>query len=216
MKNWVITALATLMLTACGGEEKAQMAGQQDATPAADNKVAQAPAQAGVDPTDKAGLTAEAKEAVKALGGTLKAELQAAMKEGGPVNALGVCNTRAPEIAQSISSQQGLNVSRVSLKNRNPVMGKANDWQSAVLSDFNQRKLKGEPAGEIEYAEIKDNEFRYMKAIPTDALCLSCHGESISPAVISKLEELYPDDKATGYREGDLRGAFVVVKQLGQ
>ena len=42
--------------------------------------------------------TAEAKEAAMALGKTLKGELQTAMKAGGPVNALDVCNTKAKDI----------------------------------------------------------------------------------------------------------------------
>jgi hypothetical protein len=50
-----------------------------------------------------------------------------------------------------------------------------------------------------------------MKAIPTGGLCLACHGETIDPAVAGKIAELYPEDKATGFREGDLRGAFVVI-----
>lgn len=47
-------------------------------------------------------------------------------------------------------------------------------------------------------------------------VCLTCHGTDISPAVTAKLKELYPKDIATGYKEGDIRGAFVAVKQLAQ
>jgi hypothetical protein len=53
-----------------------------------------------------------------------------------------------------------------------------------------------------------------MKAIPTGALCLQCHGLDIAPPVAEKIAELYPYDKATGYREGDIRGAFVVTKLI--
>jgi hypothetical protein len=43
-----------------------------------------------------------------------------------------------------------------------------------------------------------------------EAPCLSCHGprEAIVPAVVSSLEARYPDDRATGYAAGDLRGAL--------
>jgi hypothetical protein len=68
------------------------------------------------------------------------------------------------------------------------------------------------------WQEIADDggrrEFRFMKAITTQPLCLTCHGEAISPEVAAKLSELYPDDRATGFREGDLRGAFVVTRVL--
>ena len=44
--------------------------------------------------------------------------------------------------------------------------------------------------------------------------CVTCHGETIAPSIAAKIDELYPADKATGFREGDLRGAFVVTKTL--
>jgi hypothetical protein len=54
--------------------------------------------------------------------------------------------------------------------------------------------------------------FRYMSAIPTQKICLGCHGKSIDPQVKAKLEALYPEDRATGFSEGDLRGAFVITR----
>jgi hypothetical protein len=104
----------------------------------------------------------------------------------------------------------------VSLKNRNPVTGKANEWQTAVLNDFEAKKAAGADPATLVHAEVVGSEFRFMKAIPTAAVCLSCHGTELSPAVTAKLNELYPADKAIGYKEGDLRGAFVVVKNLAQ
>lgn len=50
-----------------------------------------------------------------------------------------------------------------------------------------------------------------MKAIPTAALCVKCHGESIEAEVEAKLKELYPNDQARGFKEGDLRGAFTLA-----
>jgi len=38
-----------------------------------------------------------AKTTIKAFGGKLKGELQKAMKAGGPLNAISVCNTKAPD-----------------------------------------------------------------------------------------------------------------------
>ena len=56
--------------------------------------------------------------------------------------------------------------------------------------------------------------WRYMRALPTGELCLGCHGaqEQLSPAVKAKLVALYPDDRATGYRIGDIRGAMTLKK----
>jgi FtsP/CotA-like multicopper oxidase with cupredoxin domain len=163
---------------------------------------------------DESALAAEARAAAKALGSALQAELEAAMKTGGPVAAMSVCQIKAPELAAAISLEKGMTVKRVSLKNRNPVTGVANEWETQVLQDFETRKAAGEDPATLTYAKTVDNEFRFMQAIPTAAVCLACHGSNLSPDVSAQLAELYPQDEATGYEEGDLRGAFVVVKNL--
>ncbi|MCW8888513.1 MAG: DUF3365 domain-containing protein, partial [Gammaproteobacteria bacterium] len=57
--------------------------------------------------------------------------------------------------------------------------------------------------------------FRMMKAIPTaQKPCLMCHAGTIKPPVEAKLKSLYPDDKARGYKAGDIRGAFTLKKAL--
>ena len=158
----------------------------------------------------------QAGKAVQAFATALKGELVAAMQSGGPTAAIEVCNTRAPAIAESVSLEQGVEIGRVSLKNRNPENA-PNDWQRDVLLQFEQRKAGGENPAALTWSDTVDTpdgaEFRFMKAIPTGGLCLSCHGGTIDPAVAAKIAELYPADKATGFREGDLRGAFVVIDQ---
>jgi len=164
-------------------------------------------------PMNKAELEEIAKEAIQSLGSTLKNELEAAMKSGGPVNAMEVCNVKAPVIAEEISWEQDVQVSRTSLKYRNPDNA-PNEWQTAVLEDFEEKKAAGADPATLVYSEIVNDEFRFMKAIPTAGLCLACHGTDISLEVTAELTRLYPQDKATGFKEGDLRGAFVVVKNV--
>jgi hypothetical protein len=161
----------------------------------------------------------QAMGATAAFGKALKSELVAAMKAGGPLKAIDVCNTKAPVIAETVSLEQGMNLSRVSMKNRNPDNA-PNEWQAAVLAEFEERVEAGEDAGGLSWQETVDTgdarEYRFMKAIPTGAVCLACHGKAISPEVQAKLAELYPGDKATGFSEGDLRGAFVVTQTFSQ
>lgn len=156
-----------------------------------------------------------AREATAAFASALKAELVQAMQSGGPLKAIDVCNTQAPEISAAVSLEKGVVVSRVSLKNRNPDNA-ANAWQAGVLETFEARKLAGETPDSLSWNEtaVSENgkEFRFMKAIPTGGICLQCHGQAIAPPVEEKLAELYPEDKATGYSEGDIRGAFVVTR----
>lgn len=224
MKAPLITLSLALVLTACGGSDKpAADAPKTEATPTQAPAPAATPAPSATPEAkpapssaapDKAALTEQAKNAAQKLGGTLKGELEAAIQAGGPIAALSICNLKAPEIAKAVSTESGMQVSRVSLKNRNPVMGQANEWQIQVLNDFEARKAKGETPDTLAYAEIVGNEYRFMKAIPTGAVCLTCHGTEVKPEVLTKIKELYPNDKAIGYKEGDIRGAFVVVKDL--
>jgi len=166
---------------------------------------------------DKKALVSEAKQITKAFGGALKAELKAAIKEGGAINALNVCNTEAIKITEAVSKEKNASITRVSLKNRNP-LNKPNEWQKKVLEDFNARALKGEDIAKMGFAKIINNDgkkqLHFMKALPTKKLCLNCHGSNIKAPIQKKLTELYPDDKATGYKEGEVRGAVVIVKDL--
>ncbi len=163
----------------------------------------------------------KSKAVVQEFFGKLKGELEAAMKEGGPINAIQVCNRVAPGIAHELSSKHGMNVARTSLKTRN-ADNAPDAWETAVLKKFEERKAAGENPDTIAFAEVVDNggkkEFRFMKAIimpPEDKMpCLKCHGTSIDPAVAGKLDALYPKDMARGYKAGDVRGAFTLRQPM--
>jgi cytochrome c551/c552 len=54
----------------------------------------------------------------------------------------------------------------------------------------------------------------YMKAIPTQEVCLACHGSNVKEPVREAIAKQYPADAATGFEKGELRGAFTFVKPL--
>lgn len=144
--------------------------------------------------------------------------LRQAIQSGGPVAGIAVCHARAAQIATDLGQQLEMLVGRTSLKIRNPANAPDN-WELAVLKQFEARKAQGEPVDQLEFFAVIDDDqgqktFRYMKAIPTAAPCLSCHGENIPPEVDAKLKELYPNDVARGFKAGDLRGAFTLAKPL--
>lgn len=156
---------------------------------------------------------------VKEFGETLQGALGSAIKEGGAVNAIQVCNTKAPSIAADLSSKKGWKVARTSLKLRN-AKNAPDAWETKVLKDFDARRARGEDPSTLDHGEMVmangKHEFRYMKAIaiPANSPCLLCHGEKIDPAVSAKLKALYPQDKATGYKTGELRGAFTITQPM--
>jgi len=152
------------------------------------------------------------------FGETLQAALNQAIETGDPLNGIAVCHEKAGQIATDLSTEANMMVGRTTLKLRNSNNAPDN-WELAVLKQFDARHAQGEPADKLEFFAVIDDDqgqktFRYMKAIPTAALCLKCHGETADPEVEIKLKELYPEDKALGYKEGELRGAFTLSKPL--
>jgi hypothetical protein len=145
--------------------------------------------------------------------------LTTAVKEGGAVEAVQVCNLKAPEIANQVSEKAGISVSRISLKPRNAASA-PDVWEEAVLKAFENRKAKGEDPNKLEFHAVVENngkrEMRYIKAIPTGELCLNCHGSQLQSDVQDKIHSLYPQDKAVGFKVGDLRGAFIVREPLSE
>jgi hypothetical protein len=159
----------------------------------------------------------KSREASKMLGKELKSTLQASMKANGPIDSVSVCRVQAPQIAGKVSHLTGMSVARTSLRTRNQA-NKPDAWEKSVLEQFEQRKSKGEEVGALEYYELTEHEgkkvFRYMKAIPTAEVCLSCHGSNIAEPLAAKINSLYPDDMATGFTVGDIRGAFTVIQPV--
>ncbi|MBN2227562.1 MAG: DUF3365 domain-containing protein [candidate division Zixibacteria bacterium] len=139
----------------------------------------------------------------------LKAALQAAITEGGPVNAIGVCNEIAPEIAAA-HSIEGWYLERVTDKSRN-ANNQVDSTQAEILARFAVADSAPSFIGEWELIG-SDTVYHFYRPIRVGALCLNCHGgkEQLAPDVAAKIAELYPDDMATGYRVGDLRGIVAV------
>ena len=165
----------------------------------------------------------ESRDAAAAMLKELGGKLQAAMKDGGPVQALSVCTVEAPAIAQRISEEEKITIRRVSAKPRNPTLGVPNDWQTLAMKQFEEGLARGDKPADMEFVEaVKAGggsrmELRFAKPIVMQPQCTTCHGapEQISPEVKAKLNELYPNDKATGYKPGELRGAIVISRYIG-
>lgn len=164
---------------------------------------------------------AEAKKITGAFFQDLKGELGAGMKSGGPVGAIGICKTRAPALAEEHSQRTGWNVARTSLKLRNPANA-PDAWETQVLQRFEAQRANGAGPDALVYAETVEEGgqqyYRFMKGIVMPPLekmpCLKCHGEDIDSKTVEMLDQLYPQDKARGYKAGQVRGAFTLKKKL--
>lgn len=164
-------------------------------------------------------MLTQAREVAASVPPKLLAVLQEEIARGGPEGAIEVCRDKAPQMAREASERSGWNIRRVSLKNRNP-KAVPDAWERAVLEEFDRRAAAGESAAGFEKGEVVTIDgqryYRYMKALPTQPLCTNCHGpqDQLSPAVKAKLAQLYPNDRATGYTPGQIRGAMTLKRPL--
>ncbi|MDD5564919.1 MAG: DUF3365 domain-containing protein [Thermoanaerobaculaceae bacterium] len=164
-----------------------------------------------VTPGDPALARADA--AAAALTTELLGRLRTELDAGGPAKAIAVCSEVAPAIAARLS-RDGLTVRRVGTRVRNPA-NTPDPFEAAVLARWQEALGRGvapkEDAAWVEAGGVRT--LRVMRPITTGKLCLACHGPAatLAPAVRAALAERYPSDRATGYREGELRGAVSVT-----
>jgi hypothetical protein len=169
---------------------------------------------------DPSALIVTSRETAGQLIQQLGAQLRAELAKGGPDGAVAVCKTIAPELAGRLSLEKGWRVSRVSLKPRNPLLGAPDAWEQQVLEEFDRRAAAGEKPESLERGEVVQEPagryYRYMKAIPVQPLCLTCHGtpETMPAPVQDRLRKEYPHDRATGYSVGQVRGAVTIKQPL--
>lgn len=138
----------------------------------------------------------------QALGAQLLTTLQGAIAENGHVGAVDVCQSQAPGIAAAVSAERGVRVGRTSLHQRNTANVPPAWAAAAVQGGVAQPVWWQGPAGE----------WGELTPILTAAPCTSCHGtsEALAPGVAEAIASRYPDDQATGFEAGSLRGYFWV------
>ena len=150
---------------------------------------------------------AQAREQAKSLGSALKGHLQRAIQQGGLKAGVTECHLEAIPITHSLN-KDGWSVGRTALRLRNPDNAPDN-WEKQQLEYFNAM-LKQQRTGPLEATSwnAETGEYRYMKAIVTQPVCTGCHGETVSEEVNAVIREYYPNDQATGFAPGSIRGAF--------
>lgn len=143
-------------------------------------------------------------ETKKTLGG----ELKAAMERGGVAEAVDYCNVHALTLTDSIGKRYTATVKRVTDKPRNPANA-ANDAELAQMAKWRNLIATGDQR--VVTAEESAEARNFYMPIKIDALCLNCHGipgETLTAEHQVLIETKYPNDMATGYQLGELRGLW--------
>lgn len=149
--------------------------------------------------------------AAKAFSTELRGTLTAAMTKGGPLAGVEVCHAEAPRIAAAVAEAHGVQLGRVGVRSRQPA-NRLVGWQQEVLAAWAKAPPAGAPA---QWAPVVSKDpttgtLRWAKAIETEGPCLVCHGDSIEPQLQAAIRARYPDDPATGFAAGSLRGLLWV------
>lgn len=169
---------------------------------------------------DLAALSKETREATQPLLAKVVGTVKTTLQTNPPHETVDICRDKLPGLVKETREKTGWDIRRVSLKVRNPERGTPDAWEAGVLAEFDRRAAAGEKRDALEQGEIvqtaEGRVFRYMKALPVQEACLTCHGDpaTLSPELKARLAALYPADKATGYRLGDIRGALTVKRRL--
>jgi len=155
----------------------------------------------------------DSRAAANQLAGRLITELTQALAVS-PAAAIAVCSERAPAIAAEVSAATGASVGRTAPRVRNPANAPTN-WQRRGLDYLAAQLAAGADASTLEFVEtevVDGRELRrWMKPVVTAPLCLGCHGATLAPEVAAAVGERYPQDEATGFAVGELRGAIYVA-----
>ena len=139
-------------------------------------------------------------EAKERLFNSLLKELGESLAQNGPAKSISVCKDRAPKIALDVQNETGVKIGRTShkLRNNKNVVPK---WAAKFVRD----QVENEVA--VKLPEESLGLLLPIRLMPT---CTLCHGkkQQIMPAVRSAIEANYPNDRATGFEIGDIRGYF--------
>ncbi|MDF1672771.1 MAG: DUF3365 domain-containing protein [Vicingaceae bacterium] len=138
----------------------------------------------------------------------LSSNLQQAMVDGGIENALGYCNIKAMPLTDSLSKHYNVTIKRVSNKARNP-LNQASENEQKILNNYLESIENRKPI----ISKNENANTSFYAPITTKGLCLNCHGivgETLLPENHVKIQSLYPNDLATGYKIDELRGMWSI------
>lgn len=191
--------------------------GPQPAEPEAPADTASHPADLPSAPPDlellKSAALARGRPIVQEAFTVLSNELGAALQAGGMSNALGLCSVKALPLTRLVGDTHHVTLRRVTHKPRNPA-NRADADEQHLLDCFQEMLSAGTTDLQPVVLTPSTNRISFCAPIViNNPLCLSCHGvpgESLLPEAATLMKQLYPNDEATGFRMGDLRGMWRV------
>ena len=197
MLNRFLCLLCLFVLMGCSREQSTS-----PMTEGGQQKTAEDVAQKSTASDSKPTPLERAAPARDALFNELSTRLLAAMSNGGPAKAIEVCSKLAPKLAKEVGEQHHVSIGRTAIRLRNE-NNRPPAWAEPLLKDLPTKPV---------VQDLENGSTGVLFPILLKVQCLTCHGpdEKIAAEIRTELARLYPNDKATGFQEGDLRGWFWV------
>ena len=150
---------------------------------------------------------------IKMLGKELKMNMKKhMMADKSGVEAASFCANKASEITKEVSAKfpKGVRVYRTSLKYRNP-NNKPDEKDVEVLKSIQKSIDENKFVQKPIVVKMDNNKTRVYVPLMVENACVKCHGDAskINPEIKKIISKKYPNDKATGFKLGDLRGVIV-------
>lgn len=154
-------------------------------------------------------FSTDAKNLANRLKRSLQTNLKQAIKDKGIVGAVEFCHLEVSPMAKKAAGQDFENFSfgRTSLRVRNP-KNAPQKWHLEYLESYKKTSSKEPIMG-----KLADGTSFYLEPLYIQAQCLQCHGERLADSVNDKIKNLYPQDKAKGFKLNEFRGIIWVTSK---
>jgi hypothetical protein len=156
----------------------------------------EAPAELGV-------AVERADAALLALRTRLLETLTTEISKGGPASAVDVCRDVAQEIAATAARESGVDLGRTSDRLRNPENA-PREWAREIVAENAGTKAADASPHVVDLGD----RVGVLRPIGVIEMCTACHGtdRTLDPQARARIAAAYPQDRATGFEIGDLRG----------
>ena len=130
-------------------------------------------------------------------------ELARELASGGPGQAIRVCHLSAMSLIYRLERDEGIAAGRTAARRRVP-SNAPRAWAAPIVEEYANARAASVDGFVVDLG----NKVGIMQPVVHRAECSPCHGvqKDLDARVREELRTQYPADRATGFKEGDLRG----------
>lgn len=142
---------------------------------------------------------------------TLRSSLLTAINSQGIDGAITFCNEKAYPLTATYADS--VVIRRTAVRYRNP-NNKPDSLELLVFDEMEGLMKSTKIPNAKVVRSASTGEIHFFQPILLQAMCLNCHGaprKQIQDATLTRIQQIYPDDRAVNFKEGDLRGLWHII-----